>query len=202
METYNGKKSLSEHREKDNPFLPFFRRKFIELNNISIIFLHFGKHQIALNMLADAIKMMNYSISELENDAYHQKDADKIIRRDVEALGWQYELLTGNSDSTYLFYITRRLHDIDLDGMDIFHRVWEETSITIFNIALIHQKHWINTSSNGYLQKYLSLLKMVIDIFKKENQCTSLERLHLLINTLSTMGGVYIHLGQHSFSEA
>ena len=167
MATHNGKQSLSEPREKDKHFVPFFRRTAIELNNISITLLHVGKHQIALNTLADAIKMMNYSIREVENDADHQKNADKSVRRAVEALRGQAGLLTGNSDSTHLLFGPRRLHDVDLDGMDIFHRVREETSILIFNMALIHRNLWIITSAHGYHKNHFSLLKMMRGIIKK-----------------------------------
>ena len=202
MVAHNGSQSLTEPTKNDKHFVPFFRRTAIELNNTSIIFLLIGKHQIALNMLADAIKMMNYSIREVDNKSEHQKDVEESIRRAVEALRRYDGLLTRNSDGAHLLCGPRRLHDVDLDGMNIVHRVQEEALILIFNTALTYQEYWISTRAHGSLQNSLSLLKRVLVLFKRENQCTSLDRLHLLTDTLTTMGRVYSHLGQHSFAEA
>ena len=126
MATHNGSQSLTEPTKNNKHFVPFFRRTAIELNNTSVIFLLIGKHQIALNMLADAIKMMNYSIREVDNKSEHQKDAEESIRRAVEALRRHNGLLTRNSDGAHLLCGPRRLHDVELDGMDIVHRVQEE----------------------------------------------------------------------------
>ena len=182
-------------------FAPFYRRTAIELNNISIIFLHLGKHKIAMETLADAIEMIKYSIHEICDEAERKNDADKSIRRAVEALLGEDEPLTRNIDGTSLPYSPRRLHDIDLDEMDIHCRVQEESTILLFNMALTHLNHWISTSAHGSLQKSLSFLKFVLHVFKVENQCTSLATLHLLSDTLSSMGGIYTHLGQHHFAE-
>ena len=63
------KESLLECRENDEHFASFFKQTAIELNNTSIAFLNFGKHKIALQMLADAIKMMKYYIHKVDKKA-------------------------------------------------------------------------------------------------------------------------------------
>ena len=86
MVTHNGKESLVEYRENDEHVASFFRQTAIKLHNTSIAFLHYGKHEIALQTFADAIKMMKYSMNKVGNETEYRKDADESIRRAVEAL--------------------------------------------------------------------------------------------------------------------
>ena len=210
MVTHNGKESLVEYRENDEHFASFFRRTAIELNNTSIAFLRNGKHEIALQTLADAIKVMKYSIHKVGNEAEYRKDADESIRRAVEALRRGDGPPTRNIEGTNLSYGLRRLHDIDLNDTDIFS-VEEESAILLFNIALTRRNHGISTSDHGSLHNSLSLLKLVIGLLHKkksgevtfkENRRPTLAKLHLLADTLFIMGEIYSHLGKHNFAEA
>ena len=180
------------------------------MNNTSIAFFHFGNHEVDLQTLADAVKMMKYSIHKVGNQTDHRKDADKSIIRSVEALRREVGPQTSNSEGQNISYGLRRLHDIYLSKTDIFS-VKEETTILLFNTALNHQNHGIITSDHGSLQNYLYLLKLVLDLLHKnisgrvtfkENQRPSLEKLNLLADTLSIMGEIYSHVGKNKFSEA
>ena len=161
-------------------------------------------------MLADAIKMMKYSIHKVGNKTEYRKDADESIIRAVEALRREDGPLSRNRDGTNISYGLRRLHDIDLDETDIFS-VKEESAILLFNTALTHQNHVISTSNHGSIHNSLSLLKLVIGLLHqkisgevtfKENRRPSLAKLHLLADTLSIMGEIYSHLGKDDFAEA
>ena len=99
-------------------------------------------------MLADAIKMMKYSIHKVGNKTEYRKDADESIRRAVEALRREDGPPSRNIEGTNISYGLRRLHDIDLDETDIFS-VKEESAILLFNIALTHRNHGISTSDHG-----------------------------------------------------
>ena len=134
--------------------------------------------------------MIKYSIREVYNKVEHQQDADKNIRRLVEALIRKYVLLTRNINGENILCGPRNFHDVEIDGMDIFHRVQEEVSILIFNMAFTYQNYWISTRSHEYLQKSLSLLKSLPSLSKGDNKCTFMERLKVLTDTLATMGGV------------
>ena len=115
---HNGTQTLTHPQEEDESIALFFRRTAIGLNNISITFLILGKHKAALETLADAIEMIKHSIRGMCDAAEHRKDADKSIRRAMEALLSEDGLLTRNSNGTRLPYGPRRLHDIDLGEMD------------------------------------------------------------------------------------
>ena len=210
MAKHSHKQPLGQYRENDGHYATFFRRTVIELNNISITLLHFGKHEIALQTLADAIKIMKYSIHKVGNEAEYRKGADESIRRAAEALRREDGSLTRNSGDKNLSYGLRRLHCIDLDETYIFS-VKEESLILLFNMALTHRNHGISTSDHGSLQNSLSLLRLVLHLLQekrsgevtfKENQRHYLAKLHLLADTLFIMGGIYSHIGKHDFAEA
>ena len=182
----------------------------IKLNTTSIAFFSFRNQKMALQTLADAVKMMKCYIHTVGKQTVHRKDAEKIIIRAVEALRINYGPPTINSEGQNISYGLRRLHDIGLSETYIFS-VMEESSILLFIRALTHQNHGIITSNHGSFQNYLWLLKIVLDILHqkmsggvtfKENQCPSLEKLHLLADTLSIMGEIYSRIGTHDFSEA
>ena len=85
-------------------FAPFYRRTAIELNNISIIFLHLGKHKIAMETLADSIEMIKYSIHEICDEAERKNDADKSIRRAVAAVRREDGKLAREISNIHLSY--------------------------------------------------------------------------------------------------
>ena len=188
-----------------------FRRTGDELNNISISLLYFGNHQIALETLVDAIRILKYNTFEGGNEAEYQNDADESVRRAVAAVRREYGQLAGESSNIHLSYGSRRLNDVDLNETDIFHRTKEEFGILLFNVALIHQNHGISNSTHASLQISLMFYELVLDLFGvkisgkgtfAETQCTSLMKLNLLTDTLSSMGRIYSHLRQYSFAEA
>ena len=197
------------HRENEDNFASYYRRTAIELNNISISFLHFGNHQVALETLLNAVRIMKYSFPGRGNEAAYRNDAEESIGRAVEALRREDVRLARDSSDIHLSYSLRRLHDVDLDETDIFHRVEEESATLIFNMALTHRNHGISNNTHASLQQSLTLHELVLNLFGvelsdedtfEENQC-SLTKVHLLADTLSSMGGIYSHLRQYSFAE-
>ena len=154
--------------------------------------------------------MMKYYIHKVGNEAEYRNDAEKSIRRAVEALSREDGPPTRNRKGTNVSFSLRRLHNIDLDETDIFS-VNEESAILMFSTALTHRNHEIITRDHGSLHNSLSLLKLVLGILHKkisgeftfkENRRPSLEKLYLLADTLSIVGEIYIHLGKDDFSEA
>ena len=84
-----------------------------------------------LQTLADAVKMMKYSIHKVGNQTDHRKDADKSIIRSVEALRREVGPQTSNSEGQNISYGLRRLHDIYLSKTDIFSQAMSGKTITI-----------------------------------------------------------------------
>ena len=202
---------MAHLRENEDYLASYFRRTADELNNISISLLYFGNHQVALETLEDAIRILKYTTVEEGNEAEYRNDADESIGRAVAAVRREDGQLTRDSSNIHLFHGSRRLNDVDLDETDMFHRTEEEFAILLFNVALIHQNHGTSNSTHVSLQKSLLFHELVLDLFGvkisgegtfEENHCTSLMKLHLLTDTLSSMGVIYSHLRQYSFAEA
>ena len=201
----------NRHRENGYNFASYFRRTAVELNNISICFIHLGNHQVALETLADALRIMKYCIVGGGNEVEYRNDADESIGRAVEALRREDMLLTRDSGDIHLSNGTRRLHDAAPNETNMIHRVEEESATLLFNMALTHRNHGLCNNTHASLQQSLTLHELVLRIFGvelsvegifEENQCTSLTKLHLIADTFSSMGGIYSHLRQYSYAEA
>ena len=81
-------------RENEDHFASYYRKTAVELNNIGISFLHSGIHQVALETLSNATRIMKYYFWGRGNEAAYQNDAEKSIGRAMEALrretyGWK-----------------------------------------------------------------------------------------------------------------
>ena len=162
---FSSRWKIAHLRENKDYLASYFRKTAYELNNISISLLYFRNHQVALENIVDAIRILKYTNVKGGNKAEYRNYADESIGRAVTEVRREDGQLPRDSSNIHLYYGSRSLNYVDLDKTDIFHRTKEEFFILLFNMALIHQNHGTSNSTHASLQKYLLFRKLVLDLF-------------------------------------